>query len=669
MAQIQNQEILIMEKERNNFNFNVRELTYILQGGKENTERNEFYASIIEKEPIFHCQNSIYLSREQKYALGLSQTRKYLQLIKEHNLTREEALVLKNYITEPLGFDTHRSMYTPTLEGQASSEQQQKWLTEALEYNIIGCYAQTELGHGSNVRAIETIAVYDKTTKEFILNTPTLTAIKWWPGGLGKTANYTIVYARLIIDDKDYGVHSFNLPIRSKYDHSTLAGIELGDIGPKLGFDAVDNGYMKLTNVRIPLENLLNRFAKVDPDGSYTKPIHDKVGYATMLAVRASIITGVSKYLARAITIAIRYSTVRRQGYTESGEERQVIDYQMQQYRLFPILATTYALYFTTKFADNIFLQLKKSIAEKNFSPLQEIHATASGLKALTTWLASDAIEECRKCLGGHGYMLACGLPNLFSRIVPACTYEGDNVVLCNQTARYIIKVVQKSLLGENNNSETFKYLRLISNSNKRWQVNQSKDLENFDKLIELFEVRVRYLALKCNKYLTEEVQSGKSPENAWQSINNELTKLAKAHCYFVMVDQFGKQVQQLKSTISIEIYNVLCILFQLFVLYHLDNSDGAMADLLTINFIIGEQVDLIRNQIRYLVNSLRPHVIALTDAFNFPDYLLATPLGRYDGNVYEHLFQLAKQNPMNSKDVHDGYQLHLKELLVKSKL
>jgi len=42
---------------------------------------------------------------------------------------------------------------------------------------------QTELGHGTFLRGLETRATYDPKTQEFILESPSLTAYKWWPGG------------------------------------------------------------------------------------------------------------------------------------------------------------------------------------------------------------------------------------------------------------------------------------------------------------------------------------------------------------------------------------------------------------------------------------------------------------------------------------------------------
>lgn len=80
---------------------------------------------------------------------------------------------------------------------------------------ILGCYLQTELGHGTNVSHLETTATYIPETKEFEIHSPTLTSSKWWIGGLGKTATHGVVQAKLILDGKDYGPHLFFVQLRS----------------------------------------------------------------------------------------------------------------------------------------------------------------------------------------------------------------------------------------------------------------------------------------------------------------------------------------------------------------------------------------------------------------------------------------------------------------------
>ena len=90
---------------------------------------------------------------------------------------------------------------------------------------MVGCYAQTELGHGSNVAGLETTATLDFKTDEFVIHSPTVTSTKFWPGGMGKWANHAIVFARCCVEENDYGVMPFMVQIRSTEDHTSMAGI------------------------------------------------------------------------------------------------------------------------------------------------------------------------------------------------------------------------------------------------------------------------------------------------------------------------------------------------------------------------------------------------------------------------------------------------------------
>jgi acyl-CoA oxidase len=57
---------------------------------------------------------------------------------------------------------------------------------------MLGCYAQTEVGHGSNLQGLQTTATYVPETDEFELWTPTLESCKWWPGTLGRTGAWLV---------------------------------------------------------------------------------------------------------------------------------------------------------------------------------------------------------------------------------------------------------------------------------------------------------------------------------------------------------------------------------------------------------------------------------------------------------------------------------------------
>lgn len=141
------------------------------------------------------------------------------------------------------------------------SEKHRPFLERCNSMEDYGCFCMTEMGHGSNVGGLETEARYDHATREFVINTPTPTATKMWPGNLGKTANMAVVYARLLMGDVDHGIHAFIVPIRNWYTHEPLAGRIIGDLGEKIGMNNLDNGFLILRNVRIPYDNLLDKLS------------------------------------------------------------------------------------------------------------------------------------------------------------------------------------------------------------------------------------------------------------------------------------------------------------------------------------------------------------------------------------------------------------------------
>ena len=168
------------------------------------------------------------------YERGLEKTERYLALAKQYDLNDTNDLHwFRTAIDENLPIGLHHSMFIPTLEGQLTDEQQRKWLPLARHYGIIGTYAQTEIAHGSFVRGLQTTATFDPASDTFDMNTPALSAVKWWPGNLGKTSNVIILMARLLSQGRDYGIHPFLVPIRDLDTHQPLPGVTVGDLGPK----------------------------------------------------------------------------------------------------------------------------------------------------------------------------------------------------------------------------------------------------------------------------------------------------------------------------------------------------------------------------------------------------------------------------------------------------
>ena len=159
----------------------------------------------------------------------------------------------------------HYGLFFNTIMGQGTPEQVAYWVGRGAGdfRGIIGCYAMTELGHGSNVAGIETTATFDHESDEFVIHTPSLTATKWWIGGAAESATHSTVFANLIVDGKRYGVKPFVVPLRDPETFSLLPGVTIGDCGAKMGRNAIDNGWIQFTQVRIPRTNMLMRYTQV----------------------------------------------------------------------------------------------------------------------------------------------------------------------------------------------------------------------------------------------------------------------------------------------------------------------------------------------------------------------------------------------------------------------
>uniref|UniRef100_A0A8C4HZS4 Acyl-coenzyme A oxidase n=1 Tax=Dicentrarchus labrax TaxID=13489 RepID=A0A8C4HZS4_DICLA len=563
---------------------------------------------------------------------------------------------------EPL--DLHLGMFLPTLLNQATPEQMDRFFMPAWNLEIVGTYAQTEMGHGTHLRGLETTATYDPATQEFVLNSPTISSIKWWPGGLGKTSNHAVVLAQLYTQGNCHGLHAFIVPIRDMNTHVPLPGIVVGDIGPKFGFSEVDNGFLKLENVRIPRENMLMKYAKVEPDGTYVKPPSAKLTYGTMVFIRSMIVGESARALAKSCTIAIRYSSVRHQSEIRPGEpEPQILDYQTQQYKLFPLLAMAYAFTFVGQYMSQTYQRISGDINEGDFSELPELHALSAGLKAFTTWETNSAIEVCRMSCGGHGYSRSSALPDIYVNFTPTCTYEGENTVMMLQTARYLVKSYQRAMAGQQL-SGTVSYLNEAEHQRVQPQPVAARptvvDINDLASLVEVYKLRAAILVALAAKSIQQELQRRKSPEDAWNNSAIDLVRASDAHCHYVVVKLFTDKLGEIGDT---AIHSVMSTLALLYALHGITKNSG---DFLQAGLLNVPQVLQISIRIKELLAQLRPNAVALVDSFDLHDKKLNSVLGRYDGNVYDHMFEWARRSPLNATEVHESFHKYLKPLRSK---
>ncbi|XP_028156323.1 probable peroxisomal acyl-coenzyme A oxidase 1 [Ostrinia furnacalis] len=655
-------------KERSKCSFDLEELTNLIDGGKKKTKQRrqmEDYAlnSGASIDPVpEEC-----LSIQERYENAVRKSCVYSALVRESlvNITGLEDLGLSSpvlqrtsdaFFKEISPFLLHFGMFVPTIIGQCTPEQQAKWLPLAMDLQIIGTYAQTELGHGTFIRGLETTATYDPSTEEFVLSTPKLSSYKWWAGGLGKTASHCIVLAQLYTKGECHGPHAFIVQIRDKETHMPLPGIKVGEIGPKLGFNTADNGYLGFDNFRIPRDNLMMKNAQVTKDGTYVKVArHGKLTYGTMVFVRVMLVSDMAYYLAKAVTIAVRYSAVRRQSQPKPDQpEAQVLDYLTQQHKLFICISSSHAMRLTSTWLWKTFTAVLADMREGNTDTLPELHALSSCLKALSTSDTAALIEQCRFACGGHGYMYSSNLPALYSFAAATRTYEGDYTVLLLQTARFLVKSWEQMEEGKPL-TPTLAYLIQSRDGN------QAKWDDSPEGIIRAFHAIAAGRITSCVNSIRKHVRNGMDYEDAWQLTTVQLVGAAEAHCRAVICRVYRDETIKMTAECSPGVKTVLDQLSMLYLLYWSLEKTG---DLLRFSSLSEKDIVSLQERYEALLLKIRPNAVSLVDAFDFRDEVLSSTLGSYDGRVYERLMEEALKTPLNKEPVNQSFHKYMKPML-----
>jgi len=663
----------VLPNERKNASFDVQELVHYLNGGPEFTKKRKFIESVLSKDPedqhrIYNFNRHEYLQHHIKEFIRIHKP------FKNYKPTREEIGYMSDVSTGFGALNNSHAIFLNTIIGQGNEQQFKYWVPKLMSFEITGSYAQTELGHGSNVRGLQTIAEFDKKTDSFILNTPTLTSMKWWPGCLGKVATHVVLYAQLLVDGKEHGVNVFVLQIRDE-NHLPLPGIRLGDLGNKVGDNANDTGFMILENVRIPRTHMLSKYRTVNAEGKYVDVIKAdaKVHYTTMMTTRANMVSTAASRLMQASTVSIRYSCVREQGFVDNSDpsykakENKIIDHKIQQYRLLKQLAHSYALKFTGRWMLDQLQELegKQVGIIKNTDLLKELAATSAGLKSLTTIIATNGVEDCRKCCGGNGYLLSSGLSAMSQDYLWQVTAEGDYIILALLTAKHILKSIGK-VMGGMKLQGIMDYFNVLATEN--FDLNHLKpshakfpsDFCNLNYLLSLFKYRSIERNLTAAKEFNHLVaEKNMKFEEAFNYLSLDLLKATHIHCFYIIMHNFVQKVQECKNEKIKIVLNRLCILFA--CTHFLDENWGET--------LSKDQYKLIRECAYGLLKEIRPDAVPLVDAFDIPDSVLRSAIGRYDGNVYEALFDSAQKSILNQIDPFVGYEEYLKPHLNKELL
>uniref|UniRef100_H0WPK4 Acyl-coenzyme A oxidase n=2 Tax=Otolemur garnettii TaxID=30611 RepID=H0WPK4_OTOGA len=651
-----------IDGERHGQSFDVERLTNILDEGAQNTALRRNVESIICSDPVFTCKDNYFMTQNERYEGAMRKTVHLHMTSQRLGWSEKEVNYAYSALSGDLALNLHRVFLT-ALTSLGSEEQIAKWEPLCKTFQIITTYAQTELGHGTYLQGLETEATYDTATQEFVIHSPTMTATKWWPGDLGRSATHALVLAQLICSGARQGMHAFIVPIRSLQDHTPLPGITVGDIGPKMNFDQTDNGFLRLDHVRVPRENMLSRFAQVLPDGTYIKLGTAKSNYLSMVVTRVKLLLGeILPLMQKACVIAIRYSVIRRQSRLRpSGPEAKVLDYQTQQQKLFPQLAMSYAFHFLAVSILEFLEHSYSAILDKDFSLLPELHSLSTGAKAMMADFCTQGAEICCRACGGHGYSKLSGLPSLVTKVSASCTYEGENTVLYLQVARFLVKNYLQAQMSAGSTPQ--KSLPPSVAYFTATDLSRCPAQRPVDFLCpELYTTAWAHVAIRLTKdsvhHLQTLTQSGADQHEAWNQSTVIHLQAAKAHCYYISVKSFREALQKLENEPAI--HQVLKRLCDLHALHGILTNSG---DFLHDGFMSGAQVDMARKAYLDLLPLIRKDAILLTDAFDFTDQSLNSALGCYDGNVYERLFQWAQTSPTNTQG-NPAYEKYIRPLL-----
>ncbi|WP_044506891.1 acyl-CoA dehydrogenase [Mycobacterium simiae] len=523
---------------------------------------------------------------------------------------------------ENLGTERHHEAYVPKI----------------ISLELRGCFAMTETGHGSDVQSLETTATYDPETQEFIIDSPTPTARKDYIGGAAETATMAAVFAQLITSEDgkpvNHGVHCVLVPIRDD-DGNDLPGVTTSDCEYKGGLPGVDNGRIMFDHVRVPRENLLNKYGDVAPDGTYSSPIDNpNRRFFTMLGtlIRGRVTVGGSAGGAArvALDIATRYALQRRQ-FSAPDDDREVLimDYLVHQRRLFPLIAKSYAL----QFAQNELVAKCHDLQTSDFPDAEEqreLESRAAGLKAANTWHASRAIQEAREACGGAGYMAENRLIALRADTDVFTTFEGDNHVLTQLVAKELLTAYADdiksmspvdwvrfaaSTVGERVMKRTAAEAIMQRIVDARQDSEEEGSLFNRGTQVNMFEEREQYLLSSVARRLQSKSKE-MSAFDAFNAVQDHVLHAASAHIDRIVLEAFVAGIDACENEEARELLGIVCDL------YALTAIEEDKAWYIEHGYLSTQRAKAVTRGINDRCRALRPHAQTLVDGFGIPEPL-----------------------------------------------
>jgi len=510
----------------------------------------------------------------------------------------------------------------------------ERFLADIISADLMGCFAMTETGHGSDVQQLRTTCTYDPATETFDLHTPHDSARKDYIGNAAQDGRMAVVFAQLVSGGERHGVHAWLVPIRDEAGNAA-PGVTIGDDGAKAGLNGVDNGRLSFDHVTVPRDMLLDRYGQVAADGTYTSSIENETRrFFTMLGtlVRGRVSVGGSAGSATklALEIAVRYGDVRRQ-FAAPGEDREIVvnDYLVHQRKLLPALAKSYALHFAQEELVSTMHDVQGQ-ADVDEAAQRELESRAAGLKAAQTWHATATIQMAREACGGAGYLAENRLPALKADTDVFTTFEGDNTVLLQLVAKGLLTGYRDafgSLDGWGKAQFVADQVRetVLERTAARSLIarlvdavpGRDEEVSLLDRgwQLKAFEDREKHTLDGAIKRLRKGAATkGIKPFDIFNDVQDHVLKTAVTHIDRVVLEAFVAGIERTTDPAAKALLAKVCDL------YALTTIEADKAWFLEHGRLTPTRAKALTGAVNQLLKELRPHMRTLVDAFAIPE-------------------------------------------------
>jgi acyl-CoA oxidase len=545
-------------------------------------------------------------------------------------------------------FGVQFGLFGGAVQQLGTAAHHERYLRDIASLKLPGCFAMSEAGHGSDVQNLLTNATYDRDADAFVVDTPIDAAHKDYIGNAARDGRMAVVFAQLHVGTESHGVHALLVPIRDELGN-VMAGVRIEDDGPKLGLNGVDNGKLWFDHVRVPRENLLDRWGGVTADGIYSSPINKPTKrFFSMVGalVQGRICVGGASVSASelALTIAVRYGLRRRQFGPEPGHEVPILDYRVHQRRLLPRLAKSYALHFAQAELRDRFHHVMSDEGVTD-QERRELESLAAGMKATASWHATDTIQVCREACGGAGYMAVNRFAALKADTDIFTTFEGDNVVLMLLLARGLLTGYAEQFTGlspvgmasfvAGQAAEVVVerlFARKIAQVVGDWVGSTGDEDDLLDPAIQLalFQWREGHITASAAQRFRRHIKDGHAPFEVFRSIEDHVVDVGRAHIATVLLEAFHRAVDDCPDGPVRVALKQMC---DLFALTEIEREKGFFQEH---GRLSGPRCKAISRQVGELCDRVRAQAGPYVDAFGIPDAILRAPIALAGGIISE---------------------------------